>query len=159
MEKLTPIEAVLRAKTALTQPIRYLLGRGGFDPSLKTPAPQGLCDCSGYVAWCLGIPRQNPELGWIETTRVFRDAETTHRLFEKTEEPALGDVLVYRDQGKRQGHIGLITAVNAEGKPWHVIHCASSHRPWAVRLTEVEDWWWKRGAIVARALFLRRDPS
>ncbi len=46
-----------RTRAALGKGTVYRLGKGGFDPT--QPMTQE-CDCSGFVAWAIGIPRELP---------------------------------------------------------------------------------------------------
>lgn len=119
------VAAVLaRAHAATHQGIRYKLGAGGFKPGLPTPGPTGQCDCSGFVAWCLGMSRQTNELfyknfngGWIETSAVWTDIGSSVGIFQPTK-PLPGAVVVYPDENGHEGHIGIVI------DPTHVIHCS-----------------------------------
>lgn len=121
-----------RAHLALGQGIRYKLGYGGMDPSRSTPAESRLlyrnrCDCSGYVAWCLGLSRKPKPYRpwWIETTNVYRDAVSARRVFRIIPEPVPGCVVVFGDYTrngiKHEGHIGLV--VGGGEDDYRVIDC------------------------------------
>lgn len=109
----------------------YKLGKGGYNPLSEYAAPLtfGLakgkllpvrarfCDCSGFVAWCLGRSRK-PDAKfrwWLSTDSIYHDAKHGQNLFveiPKTEAKA-GDLLVYPDyldaKGvARQGHVAFI---------------------------------------------------
>ena len=77
---MTREEAVQRARSAAGQGCQYALGKGGLHPERPFPwavaVDAKLCDCSGFVAWCLGVSRQAPvpALPWLETTAVYHDA-------------------------------------------------------------------------------------
>lgn len=121
-----------RARTALGLKIQYKLGKGGVKPELSTPAPQGQCDCSGYVAWCLGISRvmKDPFYkaandGWFETTAIYKDILSSAGIFAEVSAPVPGCIAVYGDHGGNQGHIGIVTQVK-NNKVQRVIHCSSS---------------------------------
>jgi cell wall-associated NlpC family hydrolase len=134
-----------RAALALKEPVRYLLGAGGKDPRRTTPAVAGACDCSGFVAWCLGTPRKLPKPvpqsmldyngGWLSTSGIHHDATGAEAKFR--EENAgwgarLGGLLVYpdwKDAGnrKRQGHVAVISEV-VDGVVTKIIHCSMSNQ-------------------------------
>lgn len=125
-------EAVRRARSAIGRRTIYELGRGGRDPLAAHPADElRRLDCSGFVAWALGTRRRVPEsIGWIETSRIVRDATGARLLFAKLEAPELGAVLVYGDRPParrgarpRQGHCGIV----AELAPLRVVHCSVSN--------------------------------
>jgi hypothetical protein len=122
------IAAVLaRAHAALGHNTVYKLGKGGMNPGSPLPSANGECDCSGFVAWCLGMSRKTHEHfyvqfngGWIETTAVWTDVGQNVGIFEPSQRvPAA--VLVYPDHAGHQGHIGIVV----DGT--HVIHCSSSN--------------------------------
>ena len=84
------VAAVLaRANSAVGQGIRYKLGKGGMSPGSPTPASSSQCDCTGFVAWCLGFSRKLTEHfyvqfngGWFETTAVWTDIGSSVGIFE-----------------------------------------------------------------------------
>ena len=168
---MTRTKIVERARLALVGPdVSYLLGHGGVYPALPGPGPR--CDCSGFVAWCLGVSRRQPDtLGWIETTRVYEDAHRGHKLFREVHDPEPGDVIVYGDRTEkvvhhdpdgtehvrdrvRQGHIGVLSVVPPAvfGPLWwselRVIHCSASNKPNAIAETDAR-------AFRGRAIFAR----
>lgn len=161
---LTPEQAVHRARTAIGHRTRYHLGSGGMNPFAARPSDGGQCDCSGFVAWCLGVSREAPQtIGWIETTRVYHDATGAHRLFRAVPLTAArpGDVIVYPDHGGHQGHIGLVTA--ADRGPTRIAHCCARDVPDAI-LEEPFSVFWQgavasRGAITARFLPLGEEDE
>lgn len=130
-----------RALSACDMHIEYRLGKGGMKPNDPVPhdSEQG-CDCSGFVAWVLGISRQCARIpgGWIETTLVWKDARGTRKVFEQVSTPMPGDLIVYPDKSytvteggqrtrkTRQGHIGVVTRV-AGGKVTRVVHCSAGN--------------------------------
>ncbi len=130
-------ELLARARYASGKKIEYKLGKGGMKPKADLPdAGSGQCDCSGYVAWCLGISRmtdnpfyQNANGGWIETTAVHKDILSNTGLFTQCEAQP-GCIVVYGDSNGGQGHIGLVTSVTiTDGKKVasKVIHCSSGN--------------------------------
>lgn len=120
------IEAVIgRAMSAVSQGIRYKLGKGGMNSGSLTPAASGQCDCSGFVAWCLFMSRKtnqafyvNHNGGWIETTAVWTDVGKSVGIFEQIAQPRRGAIVVFPDAMGHQGHIGILTS------PTRVIHCS-----------------------------------
>jgi hypothetical protein len=119
------VAAVLaRAHAAVSQGIHYGLGKGGMDPGSSTPASGGLCDCSGFVAWCLGMSRHTTDKfyvhfngGWIETTAVWTDMGVSTGIFDNAAKQP-GAVVVYPDENGHEGHIGIIVDDHS------VVHCS-----------------------------------
>lgn len=103
---------------------KYVLGAGGMDPHL--PSPGGICDCSGFVAWCLGLSRKpKPSRPWwIETTAMVRDATGQKAVFAFLDGPEPGCVVVYGDKGGHQGHTGIVTVVRSP-RDYDVVDCSS----------------------------------
>ena len=118
-------QTLQRANSALGRNIVYKLGKGGFDPT-KPITPT--CDCSGYIAWAIGIPRELPpgSQKWLSTDSYWNGGKSVKpNLFLRVgfNETAPGDLLVYPDSGSHQGHIGIITQVD-HNIPTYVIHCS-----------------------------------
>lgn len=117
-----------RAKSAIGKKTIYRLGRGGMKPERDRPSnSEGMCDCSGFIAWCCGISRQCTAIsgGWIETTIIVRDATGPQALFRKLPAPVPGCLAVFGDCLGRQGHVAVVTKV-VGSKPDRVIHCSAS---------------------------------
>ncbi|HET7273992.1 MAG TPA: peptidoglycan-binding protein [Longimicrobiaceae bacterium] len=117
-----------RARSAIGRNTKYVLGAGGMRPFTELSRR---CDCSGFVAWAIGIPRQLPPRtgGWLDTDAYWRGGEpVADGLFpQMTPGTALpGDLFVYPDDNGRQGHIGIIGEVGANG-PETVVHCSSGN--------------------------------
>lgn len=194
----TPLPAAERAQRAarvLAGPRGYYrLGCGGTDPSDDLPwgpyrakpgealetvrakhqAGEVWCDCSGAIAWVLGVPRKIPGYargyGWVSTDGIIRDAEDPAvELVEYV--PIGGDVraweclVVYgwhddnadgeRDPGEI-GHVGIVSSVPpgwsytgpASLEALSVWHCASGPSPTgAVRVSPGRAWR-RRGRVV-----------
>ena len=111
----------------------YRIGRGsGNHPNRPSPLdPQGRCDCSNLVHWCLGSVLSRGSLGYFNTDGMLADSHGLKRGggkgranrrvftdFEGDAEP--GDLLVrpgvYEWTGgklvrKRAGHVGIVTQV------------------------------------------------
>jgi hypothetical protein len=93
--------------------------------------PQQACDCSGFVCWALGVPRDGAVVpgGWIGTDAVYADATGPQRLFKTVDKAAPGVLVVFpKPQGQGPegppGHIGIVTEVAADGSLARVLHCA-----------------------------------
>lgn len=127
---------VARARKAVGLVTTYRLGSGGRDPLAESPADPltDACDCSGFVAWALGVDRYLPNATvphmqgkvWFETTAVYEDAMQPNFGFAaraEWEQALPGDVLVWPDHNMRQGHIGIVSEVGPAG-PSKVIHCS-----------------------------------
>lgn len=129
-----------RANSVLSLQTEYKLGKGGFDPT-KPFTKQ--CDCTGFVAWAIGIPRELPPNSgkWLSTDEYWAGGKPTKPglLTQKQLKDAqIGDILVYPDKGGGQGHISIITQVD-HNMPSLIIHCSSGnfkHFNNAVRITD-----------------------
>jgi hypothetical protein len=133
------VDVVARARSACNKGTAYGLGKGGFHPDLAHPG--SLCDCSGFAAWVFGSPRKVPStIGWIETSRIVRDATGDQLLFRRVFNPEPGDAIVYGDYEEqvsgrhRQGHVGVLVHVAPrpfEDPEWwsdsRVVHCSVSN--------------------------------
>lgn len=136
---MTAREAVARARSMVARDVVYRLGAGGVDPKAPTPTTGGACDCSGFVAWCLGVSRKTDHPlyaswngGWLETSAIVRDIKLTGAglfLWCRTWDAAApGDLLVYGDAGGHQGHVGMIVQLAPKGRrsleSTRVVHCS-----------------------------------
>jgi len=122
---------VLRARSAVNSAIAYKLGSGGMHPNDALPSKDGLCDCSGFVSWVLGLSRQTTIPfykrygGWIFTDSMVADVESASGIFERLHSPEPGCIVVY-GAGKKIGHVGIVSEV-ANGVMKKVIHCSSGN--------------------------------
>jgi hypothetical protein len=159
-----------RARSAIGHGTIYRLGMGGFNPASPHPwNSRGECDCSGFIAWCLGVSRYTDHPwysaqngGWLETTAIIRDAlKEGFGMFDQValEQALPGDLVVYGDRDGHQGHVGLISHVEPagegveEGEPKAIIHCSKGN--WvafqdAINETGNVGAWRMHGAVVAR---------
>lgn len=117
----TAAEAVERAKKIAAGFSKYILGAGGRNPQAEKPftsknGAEG-SDCIGFVLWCLGLDRLQPDYpfyeGWINTDSMLMDVDGDQKYFEEVDFPFPGCVVVYPSiwkDGKmiRMGHIGLV---------------------------------------------------
>lgn len=192
----TDKEVVARALSVAGKGCAYAIGAGGKDPSAlfpwdgrfqipDTPDPVTgakrtkvvlkACDCSGFIAWALGVNRHiDPNLvplwekdngNWFETTALVRDAERPLGAVNKVPwaKARPGMLFVYGDRiengVRHQGHVGLITQIK-DGAPSAVVHCSIGnfrHRGDAIRETSAEVFL-KRG-IVAEVMFVEYEGA
>lgn len=127
-----PPRSIERARSAIGKGTKYVLGKGG------RPKDWGIgseCDCTGFVAWWLGLDRYLPKNfpgypggEWLETTAVYRDAMSNWGFVDaiQWDQAVPGDIVVWGDRGGHQGHIGIVATVDATG-PKTVIHCSSGN--------------------------------
>lgn len=158
---LTREQVVTRARAACGKNMQYVLGHGGMYPENDQPSkPEIGCDCSGMALWAVGTSRYHPEDpwfkatrgGWIDTTTIVLDCQTSYGLFSAVDwaEAKPGDLLVYGDTPKGQGHVGVVTEVDESG-PVRVVHCSKGNAKTlgdAIAETDVKVF--KRRGIVAR---------
>lgn len=154
--EITRQQAVDRAKKDCGRKVKYKLGKGGFDCTAEFADQSGEADCSGAVSHFIGTDRQTNQIpgGWIETSLVYQDAALTHAFFRQVPVPQIGDVVVYPDKGKSQGHIGMITAVDSKNKPTYCAHCTARSSLPSAMVNEKWSVFWgpnftKRGCIYA----------
>ncbi len=125
-------QSLQRARTGLEETTEYVLGQGGFDPTKMLTKK---CDCSGFVAWAIGIPREFPpgSTRWLDTDAYWNGGGAAaaaagfpllRNIPLADAEP--GDLLVYPDQGSTQGHMGMISGVDQNGE-LKVIHCSKGN--------------------------------
>ena len=124
-------ELVTRARSVVNSNIAYKLGKGGTSPTLALPSDNGLCDCSGFVCWVLGLSRQTtiPYYknfgGWIYTDSMEADVNAAAGIFDRLARPEPGCIVVYGAKEKI-GHVGLVSEV-VNGEMSKVIHCSSGN--------------------------------
>jgi hypothetical protein len=125
-------QSLARARTGLEETTIYDVGAGGFDPT--TPLTKR-CDCSGFVSWAIGIPRDFPPGSnrWLDTDAYWNgggDAAKAagfpllHDVGTADAQP--GDLIVYPKKPGHLGHIGVISDVKDNGKLL-VIHCSKGN--------------------------------
>lgn len=156
-----------RARSQVGLGVGYSLGCGGWDPdspkASETTTRKGergeWCDCSGFVAWCVGLSRRRticPGLWGVSTVSIHRDATTKGRFFcalgkagggRLPFDPQPGDLVVYPDRydpktrKTRQGHV----AVLVDHTKRLIVDCSGS----AGGITErVAGSWWNRCVVV-----------
>jgi hypothetical protein len=127
--------ALSRAASMIGKGTKYYLGAGGRNGSAPTPVDStGQCDCSGFVCWCLGMNRKTTHPaylkfngGWINTTAIVFDANSTVGFFSRLPAPVPGALFVYpgNHKAKRIGHVAIIESVAKSGTT--IIHCSSGN--------------------------------
>lgn len=161
-------EVLERARRQIGLRTAYWLGHGGMNPQAPRAADHGgACDCSGFVAYCLGVSRHidNPWYvhtngGWVETSAIVRDCGTPYGLFDAVEwkRARQSDLLVWGDHDGHQGHVGIVYEVDETG-PRRVVHCSLSN--WkamgdAIAATDVRIFK-SHNAIVARCALVEAE--
>ena len=92
-------QTISRAHSALAHGTIYKLGKGGMDPTKPLTTE---CDCSGFIAWSMGIPRELPPGSnkWLSTDEYWNSGKPVKAgLFSQVpiHEMNAGDLLVYPD--------------------------------------------------------------
>lgn len=156
-------DVITRARSRVAKGTHYQLGAGGRDPSNDSPGAK--CDCSGFVAWSLGIDRFLPNDGiphlsgrdWFETTSIYDDARSPFGFVAEVPWTSArpGDVLVWPDRGRSQGHIGLVASVDHTG-PTSVVHCSTGNdrRTQDAVAETPADIFRRNGALVGRVAWV-----
>ncbi len=133
-------QTLTRANSCLGLKTIYKLSAGGTNPTVPLTRE---CDCSGFVAWAVGIPRELPPGSnhWFFTDSIWGGGSPVKPgLFSQMELPQSvpGDLLVYPHSGDAPGHVGIIAQVD-HNRPSMVIHCSHgnfAHFGDAVRVTD-----------------------
>jgi len=143
-----------RAHASIGLGTAYQLGTAGFDPAAPlTPA----CDCSGFIAWCIGVPRELPPNSnlWLQTDTFWAGGlPVGPELFQPVMPGVVqvGDLIVYPDGPWGQGHIGLVSAVQ-NGEIRRVIHCSSRNwRDFGDAILETEPAAWQNAEKEPRVI-------
>src|SRR6266567_9598850 len=128
---MTSDRSLERSRSMIGQGTVYQLGRGGLKPEAQLWGQARTSDCSGFIAWALGIPRELPPGSghWLQTTTYWEGGGFSGPVPFKQHliaEGIPGDLLVYPDAGGKQGHIGMVTATAAHG-PTRIVHCSSGN--------------------------------
>lgn len=121
-------QTIQRAYSALDFTTQYKLGEGGFNPIIPL-TPQ--CDCSGFIAWVIGIPREFPPGSnrWLSTTEYWTGGSPVLAgLLSQVElhQTQVGDLLVYPHHNGQVGHIALVNEVKFS-QPVQILHCSSGN--------------------------------
>lgn len=126
---LDPAEALRRLKDERPQ-VHAAYMEGMTRAGLKlADLPHLACDCSGFVCWALGVPRDGSVLpgGWINTDAIVADAKGLQRLFVPVAHAVPGALLVHPRPGggsTAPGHVGIVVACDDVGRATRVLHCA-----------------------------------
>jgi len=118
-------ELITRARSACKFSVDYKMGKGGFNPNSDSPADNGLCDCTGFVAWVLGISRKPKPLRpwWIESTELWSRSKAGDT-FSRLSTAVPGCVAVWPDSHGHSGHAAIITEVR--GTELYGCDCSSN---------------------------------
>lgn len=101
-----------RARSAIGHGIGYDMGHGGEHPEDALPTRDGLCDCSAFIAWVLGIKLSYTlsDRWWgVQTDSIYADATGPQKHFQRLAAPVAGCLAVYPDHDGLQGHVALVT--------------------------------------------------
>lgn len=125
---------IKKAGHAAVVPGKYGLGQGGFDPGAEDPySDGGLCDCSGFYAWVIGLSRRpKPSRPfWIESTAVYQDAMGPQKAFIQLSVPIPGCGIVYPDRKvlgvHREGHMAIVVSAVPDRPEFRTIDCRPSN--------------------------------
>jgi hypothetical protein len=119
-------QTLQRAQGNLGKGVEYVLGSGGIDPT----QPIGTrCDCSGFVAWAIGIPRELPPGSgkWMNTDAYWNGGRPgADGLVNRVPDgqAQAGDFYVYPYNGTHPGHIAIITEAGDSPANSKIIHCS-----------------------------------
>lgn len=117
-------------------------------------------DCSGFIAWCLRMPRrvrhplyQKVNGGWFETTALYRDGMDQTGYFGKVDTARSGSLLVYPDRAGVEGHVGVVIEATGDGIKGvvSVVHCSSGNfrkTGKAIQQTDAKPWRAREDAII-----------
>ncbi len=163
------LEVVAKARGEIGRGCVYRLGHGGMHPEADHPFDAAFfCDCSGFVAWCLGVSRKldgdpwykDQDGGWFETTAVFKDCGTPFGAVDGVAwgQAKPGMLVVWGDHEGHQGHIGVVSEIDDKG-PARVVHCSSgNYRALGDAIAETDSGIFRRNdALVARVKWVDYD--
>jgi CHAP domain len=129
----TPINATAELQRLQRKdPVKHAKYSGGLQQLGLSMAdlPTLACDCTGYVAWALGMARHPVTLAgkddaWFYTNDIHADARGPQQSFRRLQAPKVGAMLVYpgAEAVGKVGHIGIITEVQ-DGRATRMLHCA-----------------------------------
>lgn len=124
-------QTLARANTGLGRSTIYKLGAGGNAGDIPKELA-ARCDCSGFVCWAIGVPRECPPGSdhWLFTDNIWEGGgDVGDDLFIRVSSSSAvpGDFYVYpAPSSNHHGHIGIITET-LHGAPSKMIHCSLSN--------------------------------
>jgi hypothetical protein len=127
----SPSQTLNRGHQGLGRGTIYELGAGGTADDIGRPLTRQ-CDCSGFVCWAIGVPRECPPGSdhWLYTDNIWEGGGDVGKgLFDEIQQGAAqtGDLYVYpAPNSSSHGHIAIITAVT-NGAPNQILHCSLSN--------------------------------
>jgi cell wall-associated NlpC family hydrolase len=133
---MTPEQFLLRARGAVGKGTKYRLGAGGMNALARLPGNAlNECDCSGYVCWAMGMARLTTHPmyvrfngGWINTDAMYYDGYRRQAgFFELLPNARAGALIVYPAGKRGVGHVGIVTAVDAQRRATRVLHCSAGN--------------------------------
>lgn len=162
-----------RARSACNRGTKYDLGKGGKRPAQEMPwesIMEHACDCSGFVAWALGLNRfmrgtawydatHNGE--WFNTDAVVRDALSPYGFVSKVEDAEPGALIVFPRAGAGSyGHIGIVSAVGEKPEDMRVIHCSGGNgrKGDAIQETDAKVFLQRIDCVFAWCAFVEKVP-
>ena len=137
---MTVKELLTRTRGQIGKNTIYGLGQGvsqGASPRGET----GACDCSAFVCWALDLRKYQPKFGWLvkvnggwyNTDGIWWDATKENTgFFSRITSPRPGAIVVFPSAatammpGPKIGHVGVVTAVGADGR-YSVVHCSAGN--------------------------------
>lgn len=151
------MDLIEKARKAIGKNTPYVLGAGGYHPEQPLPGGPGGCDCSGFIAWLIGISRDNRKgqvkgfPAWFSTDSIYADAVGKRLLVERIPFPEAGCFAVYPDHkgadGKpKQGHVALVV----DPKARTIIDCSSSHKGITEHVDDMAHFFTRQDAIFCR---------
>jgi hypothetical protein len=124
-------QTIGRAHQGLSRKTIYQLGAGGSAGDIVAPLTPR-CDCSGFICWAMGAPREFPPGSdhWLYTDTIWEGGgDVGARLFSRVPDGAVqpGDLYVYpAPDAHSHGHVAMITLVEG-GLPQQILHCSLSN--------------------------------
>jgi hypothetical protein len=140
------VDRMQRARSAIGKDTRFELSKGGKDPIALHPAENGACDCSGFIAWVLGLSRQttNPYYlnkmgGWMDVSTMQEDMKETGGFLSPCD-PHPGCLVAYgsgRDSNRNIAIVTVVESIGGKAIPTRVISCTREN--WAKANDSIQE--------------------